>query len=137
MKISVFTDGGSRGNPGLAACAYFIYDEQGNVVQQEGKFLGQKTNNEAEYAAFLTSAEWIKKNLQAYQIEHIDWHLDSMLVVEQLNRHWKIKEARMHALAEQIFQNLKTLPSHTIKYVPRAQNAAADSLVNQTLDLQT
>ena len=135
MKVSIFTDGGSRGNPGLAAGAFLIYDDQQQVLHQEGKFLGQKTNNEAEYEAFFASLHWLKKNFVALHIEKVEWKLDSLLVVEQLSHHWKIKEPRMAALAQQIWQELRTIDvHHSIHHVPRAQNAAADLLVNQTLD---
>jgi ribonuclease HI len=137
MKISVFTDGGSRGNPGLAAGAFFVYDDKNAVLHSEGTFLGQKTNNEAEYEAFLSSLHWVEENVQKHNIEEIVWKLDSLLVVEQLNRKWKIKEARMLVLAQKAWQVLTTLGlKHSIQHIPRAQNAAADLLVNQTLDQQ-
>jgi ribonuclease HI len=138
MRVTVFTDGGSRGNPGLAAGAFFIYNETQDVLHKEGKFLGIKTNNEAEYEAFLASITWLKDNLSPHQIDEVVWKLDSKLVVEQLNRKWKIKDARMLALAQQIWQILAGMSvRHVILHIPREQNSAADGLVNLTLDTQT
>ncbi len=135
MRVTIFTDGGSRGNPGLAAGAFLVYDESQQTLHQEGLFLGNKTNNEAEYEAFLGSVEWLKKNFQKHTISHIAWKLDSLLVVEQLSRHWKIKESRMQELAQKIWQGLSEMGvDYTINHVPRALNAAADKLVNETLD---
>lgn len=135
MKVFVFTDGGSRGNPGLAAGAFVVCDAEGKVLHQAGIFLGHKTNNDAEYEAFLASAEWLKENAAAQNIQEVTWKLDSKLVVEQLNRHWKIKEARMGVLAQKIWQILKEMSiRYTITHVPRAENTAADFLVNETLD---
>jgi ribonuclease HI len=136
--MKIFTDGGSRGNPGSAASAFVVYNEADKVVYQEGIFLGAKTNNEAEYGAVLGACQWLIAEKSAKKIDEstaISWFLDSMLVVEQLSRHWKIKDARMQALAGQIWQLLAEIKnSCTFTYVPRAQNAAADRLVNETLD---
>ena len=138
MNITVFTDGGSRGNPGLAACAYFIYNDQQDVLHKEGKFLGQKTNNEAEYQAFIESLVWIHENFKLQKIEKITWKLDSLLVVEQLSRHWKIKEARLALLAQSAWKVMDEMGiPYVIQHVPRALNAAADQLVNETLDSRT
>jgi ribonuclease HI len=135
MNLTIFTDGGSRGNPGLAAGAFVVYDETQHVLHQEGLFLGQKTNNEAEYEAFLGSVVWLKKNVETFKITQVAWKLDSLLVVEQLRRNWKVKEARMQELAQKIWQGLTEIGiPYSITHVPRAMNAAADKLVNETLD---
>ncbi len=133
-KLIVHTDGGARGNPGPAGIGVVILD-QDQVVFEIGEFIGEKTNNEAEYLAFLTSAKVITEKIQLWQPTEIEWQLDSKLVVEQLNRKWKIKEPRMSEFAQEIWQHLKMLSiPYKIVHIPRALNAAADALVNQALD---
>jgi ribonuclease HI len=133
--MKIFTDGGSRGNPGLAASAFVVYDDADKVIHQAGIFLGTKTNNEAEYEAVLASCKWLKSDKNSDRSIQVSWFLDSMLVVEQLNRHWKIKDARMQALAHLIWQLLDELQlKHSFTHIPREKNAAADKIVNETLD---
>jgi ribonuclease HI len=134
--LFINTDGGSRGNPGHAALGFIVH-RQDQIVFEEGKYLGIKTNNEAEYAAFFSSLEWVTQNFQPNQIAHVVWRLDSLLVVEQLNKKWKIKEPRMREFAQQIWKMLESAPfTYQIKHIPRAENALADAIVNQTLDSQ-
>jgi ribonuclease HI len=134
--LIINTDGGSRGNPGHAALGFIIHVD-GQILFEEGKYLGLKTNNEAEYAAFFASLEWVVQNLQPGQVKQVVWQLDSLLVVEQLNKKWKIKEPRMREFAQQIWQMLSTASfTYQIKHIPRAENALADAIVNQTLDSQ-
>src|SRR5688500_15262554 len=109
MKLTIFTDGGARGNPGPAAIGVVATDEQGVVVYEHSAYVGKTTNNEAEYKAFLVSLEWLLSSPQLAQATSITWKLDSMLVVEQLQRHWKIKEPHLQLLADQIWQKLELL----------------------------
>lgn len=135
MQLTIFTDGGSRGNPGPAACA-FIARANGELVHQGTKALGTQTNNDAEYSGFILSLEWLEsvQNI-ATTYESVTWKLDSKLVVEQLNKRWKIKEPRMREYAATCWKLLSALPvSTTIVHVPREENALADALLNQTLD---
>lgn len=67
MEINVYTDGGSRGNPGVSGYGLAIYEGK-KILYQEGKFLGIKTNNEAEYSGIIAALEWIKKNKDLYNI---------------------------------------------------------------------
>ncbi len=139
LELTVFTDGGARGNPGPAALGVVIYDQQQNILYQHGEYLGEKTNNEAEYQGFLHSLKWIDENVKKgeHNIEKVSWKLDSLLVVEQLNKRWKIKEQRLFSFAQEIWQVLKKQTfSYTISHVPRAENYFADKLVNEALDRQ-
>jgi ribonuclease HI len=132
--LTIFTDGGSRGNPGNAAIGVVI-KSGAETVSTINKYLGIKTNNEAEYEAFAASLAWVLATFQPGQVKQIDWKLDSMLVVEQLNKKWKIKEPRMAQFAQNIWATLANAAfTYTISYVPRAENADADLLVNQALD---
>lgn len=139
MRIQIFTDGGSRGNPGPGAAGIQVLElgTKETIYYEEAVFLGKVTNNEAEYRAFLLSLDWLLAQSNKHAFESVEWFLDSKLVVEQLQKHWKIKEARLQTLAEKAWQGLSQLTMPwTIRHVPRVQNAAADALVNQALDAQ-
>lgn len=136
-QLVIHTDGGSRGNPGPAAIgviAQLNNDEYFKIAQ----YIGESTNNEAEYLALLTSIEELLKKSTSgplLEIKQVEWKLDSMLVVQQINKKWKIKEPRLRRLAEQCWQELNKLSlPYSISYVPRTQNKIADALVNQALD---
>ncbi len=132
--LIIHTDGGSRGNPGPAAIGVVMLLEK-KVVFEEGKYLGQQTNNEAEYQAVLGALDALPAILKSYQISVVEWRLDSMLVVQQLNKKWKIKEPRLAQFAQRIWHQLVRLTvPFSFSYIPREQNAAADAVLNQTLD---
>lgn len=135
-ELIINTDGGSRGNPGPAALGVTVRDASGQVVYERGEVLGTATNNEAEYHAVLHSLTWLQTQLAAQpDVIKVTWKLDSKLVVEQLLKHWKIKEPRMLALAQQCWAILTQLKIAThFQHVPRAENKRADELVNQALD---
>lgn len=134
--LVVHTDGGARGNPGPAAAGVVIL-LNGQLILEDGKYLGVQTNNEAEYQAVLHALTLLPDVLKKHEVNQIEWRLDSMLVVQQLSRQWKIKESRLAVFAQQIWQQLSALSApSTFKYVPRAENAAADAMVNKILDLE-
>lgn len=139
MELLIFTDGGSRGNPGPAAIGGVAYVDQkeGMVAYDFSEYLGIGTNNEAEYTALFHALSWLRGYESLADVSNVICHLDSKLVVEQVNKNWKIKEPRMRAFAEKCWEILRNLPcEHKIIYVPRAENSVADSLVNQALDVQ-
>ncbi len=124
--IKIFTDGGSRGNPGQAACAYVVFDDAGNIRQSCGKYLGVATNNEAEYQGVIEA-------LTALKDLELSFFLDSLLVVNQLNGLWKIKAPRLRELLMK-GRALENNRKITYTHIPREQNTTADLLVNETLD---
>ena len=137
MELLIFTDGGSRGNPGPAGIGGVAYIDQkeGTVAYEFSEYLGLGTNNEAEYTALFHALSWLSGYESLADVSKVTCHLDSKLVVEQINRNWKIKEPRMRAFADKCWAILAELPcAYELKYVPRAQNSAADALVNQALD---
>lgn len=135
MKLKIFTDGGSRGNPGPAAAAFVAYDDAGNLREKRGKYLGIVTNNEAEYQAVIEALSYLSNLGDLSNLDKIDFFLDSNLVVNQLNGLFKIKEPRLRDLLVKIraLEGETGLPV-TYSYVPREKNAEADLQVNQTLD---
>lgn len=135
-KISIYTDGGARGNPGISGAGIFIIDQDGLTLAKEAFFLGHKTNNEAEYLALEQALE-VLASKQLLDLEtKLFFYLDSKLVVEQLSRRWKIKEQRLLEIAQRIWNRLSGL-SHagfTFTHIPREQNKVADQLANQAMD---
>jgi len=132
-KLLVFTDGGARGNPGPAAAGVIIQNETGQTLFRQGKYLGHKTNNEAEYAALLLALEWLEKNPVAE--EEICFYSDSRLLVQQLKGKWRIKAAGLKPLVEKIRQKIEQLGKRVFfVHLSRQSNVLADRLVNLTLD---
>lgn len=135
MQLNVFTDGGSRGNPGDAGIGGVVFNAQKDLLYEFSKYMGQATNNEAEYTALLHVLEWIKDYSKDHLLNNVVFHLDSKLVVEQINRNWKIKEPRMRLLAEKCWQVIGEIRCETsFVHVRREFNKDADLLVNQALD---
>lgn len=130
--ISVFCDGGSRANPGHAAYG-FLVKVAGLIVHQEGSYIGIATNNFAEYTALIKALEWLK---QKYEGNDLDIFLDSNLVVSQLSGIFKVKNAQIRELVMQVRVLETSFGSIRYHFIPRAQNQAADALVNEALDKQ-
>jgi len=131
-KLVVYTDGGSRNNPGPGAVGVVILHGEETVAEAK-QFLGEKiTNNWAEYeAVVLAMGRLLELNLRGADIE---FKLDSMLVVEQLKGNWKIKEPTLKPQVEKVRSLAGNFGSITFTYVPREQNKRADALVNEALD---
>ena len=132
--MTVFTDGGARGNPGPAAIGFVIKNSSGEVICQQGKTIGKTTNNVAEYQAVIEALKWLvqKKDLSFSQI---NFFLDSKLVVNQLNGFFKVKETKMRNLIIEVRQFERELGGNVSYHlIPRQENKHADSLVNQTLN---
>ena len=128
----MFTDGGSRGNPGLAAIGIYIE----TLDKKYGECLGEATNNVAEYAALLTGLKKLKSLLgktktKEYEIECL---LDSELVVKQLNHEYKLKEEYIQKNFIEIWNLMLDFKNVIFKHIPREENKIADALVNKALD---
>ncbi len=128
--LFLHSDGGSRNNPGPAAIAFILQDEKEKILDQGGKFLGKLTNNEAEYLALLWGMQEAAKHLPA----ELTCHLDSELVVNQLNGFYRIKKPHLAQLTVKIKEVEKQFAKVTYVYVPREENDGADALVNKVLD---
>ncbi len=129
-KIKIFTDGGSRGNPGKAAI--------GVVIGQKrySQFIGEATNNEAEYQAIIFALKKIKQicgNKKAKQME-IELFADSELVINQLNGKYKIKEKKLKELFLEVWNLKQDFKKVEFYHLPREKNKEADFLVNKVLD---
>lgn len=132
-KIKVFTDGGSRGNPGQASYGFVILDEKGKLIYEEGKYIGVTTNNVAEYSGVLEALKYVKKNL-AHEALSIELFADSRLVVEQLSGRFKVKSPHLKPMIEQIKILAFEFGGISYTHIPREKNFRADCLVNLALD---
>ncbi len=131
-NAEIFTDGGSRGNPGPGASAFVVLVD-GKAVFEHGYFFERTTNNVAEYFAVLMALDWLSKNKNLYI--QAEFFIDSELVVKQLNGEYKIKNEKLKNISSKIFSILKGLGIKTsFTYIPREKNREADALVNKTLD---
>lgn len=128
----LYTDGGSRNNPGHSACAYVICDLEDNVVEKSGYYMGIATNNQAEYLGMIKGLE----RCRDLGIDKVNLHSDSQLVVNQMNGFYKVKNQELAPLHEQLKQLADSFEKVSFHYIPRALNAEADREVNRILDDQ-
>lgn len=132
MKLIIQTDGGARGNPGPAATGIVIKDETGKILAAYGEYLGRQTNNVAEYSAVISGL----KKAKALGADEVAIIADSMLVVEQLNRRWKVKEPTLQKLFLEAWNALQQFKKWRITHTARKNNREADAQVNNVLDAQ-
>jgi ribonuclease HI len=131
MTILAYTDGASRGNPGDSGVGVIMKDESGTIVSSEYGYIGQATNNIAEYTALATCL----KLAGTLGCKSLVVHSDSELMVRQLNGEYKVKDLKLKQ-QYQIIQNLLTNAKFqfSIKHVPREKNREADLLANRGID---
>jgi ribonuclease HI len=129
-KIVVHVDGGARGNPGPAGIAAVASAPDGTELTAENAYIGETTNNVAEYKALLLGLELAKK-LEAREVEVIN---DSELVARQIGGQYKVKHAGLRPLFLEAMKALRGFEKWSVRNVPRAQNKRADELVNEALD---
>jgi len=138
-KITIYTDGGSRGNPGPSAIGALFCNENGEPFKEYSEFLGEATNNEAEYRAVIFALKKFKAlfGKKIAETSDIEIKSDSELIVRQLNGEYKILETKIGNLFLEIW-NLKT-DFKKVKFtlIGREKNKGADSLVNEELDNQS
>ncbi len=123
-------DGGSRGNPGPAAYGVVIRDGSGEIVARLKKYIGQNTNNVAEYFGLIAALDYAQTHgVRALRVES-----DSELMVKQMRGQYQVKSAELKPLFERAKKMAQGLASFRIEHVYREQNREADALVNQALD---
>lgn len=135
MKLTIYTDGGSRNNPGHAAIGFVLSSDENVILYKEGRYIGIETNNVAEYTAVLEALKKAKELDGKHHFDMITCYLDSNLIVQQMNGKFKIKALHLLPIIEHIRALLRDLPYTTFNHVLRAKNKAADSLVNEALDI--
>ena len=126
----IYADGGSRGNPGPSASGFVVMDKDQSVIAKGGEYLGITTNNQAEYHGVRIGLE---KAIEL-GLKNVDFRLDSMLVVNQMNGIYTIKNRDLWPINERIRDLMSHFDSVTYHHVPRDMNQLADSEVNRTLD---
>lgn len=131
-KCILYSDGGSRGNPGPSASGFIIMNDREEVLYEGGKYLGITTNNQAEYQAVLLGLEKAKE-MGARQIE---FRLDSLLVVNQMNGLYQIKNRDLWPIHERIKELAASFESVRFIHVRREFNRLADGMVNKILDAE-
>lgn len=129
--LRLHTDGASRGNPGPAAGGFVLLDGDREVAAG-GRYLGRKTNNEAEYLALIDGLTAALEHRPA----HLEVVLDSELLVHQLNGRYRVKSATLHPLWARARELLASFPATRVGHVPRGFNSRADALANAALDAQ-
>jgi len=130
MHLVIRTDGGSRGNPGPAGIGVVIENEKGKVLEEHAKFLGVKTNNQAEYEAVILGLERAK-HLEAESVQVL---ADSELLVKQANGQYKVKHVNMKPLFAKMQRLIQQIGHVSFKHVRREQNESADALANRAMD---
>src|SRR3989344_8652476 len=133
--INVFTDGGARGNPGLAAYGVYITDPKGEMIAGFGKKIGLSTNNIAEYRGVISALGWIVENKDKLNIKKVYFFLDSLLIYSQIMGLYKVKDANMRMLLFSVREKEASIDLPIIyKHIPREKNKKADAYVNKALD---
>lgn len=132
-KIVVYADGGSRGNPGPAAIGVVV------GTKEYAEYLGEKTNNQAEYRALIFALRKIKQIIGKKKSKEteVEVRMDSELVVRQLNARYKILEPELQPLFLEVWNARIDFKKVTFVHVPRQENMKADGLVNRMLDKHT
>lgn len=128
--LSIYTDGAARGNPGPAGAGWVIRSSAGKIVAEHCKYLGELTNNQAEYQALLLALE------EALQLkgEKIAIYADSELMVRQIQGEYKVKNEGLRPLFQRLVLTLSKFQEYTVKHLRREENALADELANKAID---
>jgi len=129
-RVHIYSDGAARGNPGPAGAGAVLKARDGRVIVEVCRYLGEMTNNQAEYRALILGLE------EARQIgaEQISIFADSELVVKQINGEYKVKNEGIRPLHAEAVKLLRTFGEYTIEHLPRDENRHADRLANLAID---
>ncbi len=129
-RTRLYTDGAARGNPGPAGAGAVIVSPAGHIVAKIGKFLGESTNNVAEYTGLILGL----KRARAMGIKELDVLSDSELMVKQLSGEYAVKAEHLRALHDEAASLLGSFPDVQVVHIPREENAAADEMSNRAID---
>lgn len=132
-KIVVYTDGGSRGNPGPAGAGAVVL-EGGKEIATISKFLGIQTNNFAEYEALILALDAARKQIEAPQMRSVIVRMDSELIVKQMNGEYKVRDAVLKKKNARVTALLREFKSVSFEHVRREFNERADELANHAMD---
>lgn len=132
MKLKVYSDGASRGNPGPSAIAFMILTEDGRILKRSSKYVGVRTNNQAEYEALISAL----KSASKLSSREVVCYMDSELVVKHLNGEYQVKNSKLKTLWQKVNELKQRFQKVSFMYVPRTDSyiQKVDWLANQTLD---
>jgi ribonuclease HI len=132
MKLQVYSDGASRGNPGVSSIAYMILDEENRMLKRKSTYLGVRTNNQAEYEALLAALQ----SASEFDDDEVECYLDSELVVKQLNGQYKVRNENLRVLWLKIQNYQQNFRKISFNYVPRTNTRIqeVDRLANLALN---
>ncbi|KAH7491907.1 hypothetical protein PRIC1_002621 [Phytophthora ramorum] len=130
--VFAYADGASRGNPGRSGCgAVLVNPSTRQVLASDTKYVGdQETNNAAEYHGLLLALQLA----QRHQVSHVHVHMDSQLIVRQMQGLYRVKAANLRSLHQQCKELSASLMQVTFSHVPREENSIADQLANEAID---
>ncbi|MDP2656289.1 MAG: ribonuclease HI family protein [bacterium] len=129
-KVTTYTDGGARGNPGPAGIGAVVHDLETDIVHEHKKYIGETTNNQAEYKALIMALESAKE----LSADEVQCFLDSELVVKQMRKEYKVKDPGLQKLFIQAYNLTTAFKKVTFSHIPREKNKHADRLVNEAID---
>jgi ribonuclease HI len=129
-EAKLYTDGGSRGNPGDSACAFVICEMDDTVVEKSGYYMGMATNNQAEYFGMIKGLE----RARDLGIDKVSLFSDSQLVVNQMSGFYKVKNQELAPLYQQLKVLAQSFEKVSFTHIPRELNKIADKEVNRILD---
>lgn len=127
---SMFCDGGSRGNPGIAGGGAVLYDENKKEIGRKGVYCGRATNNVAEYSSLIIGIELALEN----EVTDLKVYMDSKLAIEQMKGAWKVKNAGLKPLFEKAKSLAEQFESVTFTHIPREKNGVADAIANEVMN---
>ena len=130
QQVIIYSDGGSRGNPGPSAAGFVVMNEAGEVIAEGGAYLGVTTNNVAEYQAVYLGLE----KAQELGFRTVDFRMDSQLVARQLNGVYTTRHDELSAINDRITELARQFDRVTFTHVRREYNQLADGVVNKILD---
>jgi len=130
MKLKLYSDGAARGNPGHSAIGVVINDFEGELLEEFGEYIGEATNNEAEYAALFSGVTAAKKYVPC----SLEVFMDSELLVRQMSGQYKVKNENLKIYHNNVRAELKYFEKVVFRHIPREKNARADELANIAMD---
>lgn len=135
MQYVINTDGGARGNPGPAGIGFVIV-EDGKTIKRGHAYIGETTNNQAEYEALIWALKGLDSLVSGDDREEVqvEVRMDSELVVKQLRHEYKVKDAGLKKQFAKVSEYISLFPNIIFKHIPREQNAEADALANEAMD---
>ena len=130
MTITIHSDGAARGNPGPAGAGAVLTAADGSIVAEVSRYLGEMTNNQAEYRALLLAVEEARRR----GATELRIYADSELMVRQIKGEYRVKNAELKPLFQDVMRHLRAIGPFAIHHIPREKNKLADKLANLAID---